>query len=449
MRWFTKSFWRAFKSLDFPIEIPATVKSRQELVLKVYENIKSSRYAPGIPEKILVENKGSGVVRIIPVFSMIDYCVYYYCIKELESVLSVNRTPNTFGGWSLGGQIRKEETSEVENEITGYGRYSFDPRAWNKAFGEFNSLIFSQLNTGVYSHVLQFDLSNFYDSIRLDMLERWIREESAPDKSEVISLLFYFLNHWNRENTGLHPQVVGLPQDALADCSRLLANFYLQKYDKYAQEVCSNAGAVYFRYSDDQMILLNSTGDVEGILLLLTKNLDRFNLRVNQMKVRLWIASELNENRCRSIQSIFVTSADYGDPVLVEKFVDLYLSKSLNSLHRSWNHGTPLLNRLIFANLESLPQSKFELVVKRLVSKSYLETCSERQMIRAEILNKKLSRPLNFDRRLKVISDRSVHNAYHYRVLNYAQKTRNKFLEKAILIRIESLESQMKSQQIY
>src|SRR5450759_918267 len=98
----------------------------------------------------------------------------------------------------------------------------------NRAFGEFNSLLFSQLDQGNYSHVLQFDLSNFYDSVRLDMLERWIREEADSDKGWVITLLFYLLNQWNRRNTGLHPQAVGLPQDALADCSRILANYYLQ-----------------------------------------------------------------------------------------------------------------------------------------------------------------------------------------------------------------------------
>ncbi|HXN88851.1 MAG TPA: hypothetical protein VN890_05815 [Methylocella sp.] len=128
-----------------------------------------------------------------------------------------------------GRQVPQQETSEIECEITEYGRYSFNPQAWTRAFGEFNSLLFSQLDQGNYSHVLQFDLSNFYDSVRLDTLERWIREEADSEKGWVITLLFYLLNQWNRRKTGLHPQAVGLPQDALADCSRILANYYLQK----------------------------------------------------------------------------------------------------------------------------------------------------------------------------------------------------------------------------
>lgn len=72
----------------------------------------------------------------------------------------------------------------MESESTEYGRYSFDPDAWRDAFGEFNSLLFAQLGTGKYQYVLQFDLSNFYDSVRLDIMERWIREEASTDKSK-------------------------------------------------------------------------------------------------------------------------------------------------------------------------------------------------------------------------------------------------------------------------
>src|SRR5205823_8620098 len=139
----------------------------------------------------------------------------------------------------------------------------FNPSAWVQAFGEFNSLLYAQLDTSQFSHVLQFDLSNFYDSVRLDILERWTREEGQSDKGWIITLLFYLLNQWNRRNTGLHPQSVGLPQDVLADCSRILANYYLQKFDQYAGAFCTSLGALYFRYADDQMVLLNDPGTVE------------------------------------------------------------------------------------------------------------------------------------------------------------------------------------------
>ena len=134
------------------------------------------------------------------------------------------------------------------------------------------------------------------------------------EKGWIVALLFYFLNQWNRRNTGLHPQGVGIPQDALADCSRLLANYYLQRHDKFAAELCEQANASYFRYADDQMILVRDTEGLETIMLLLTRNLDRYGLRVNQMKVKVWTVEELQKNRCRDIQAIFRQLAGQKEP---------------------------------------------------------------------------------------------------------------------------------------
>jgi hypothetical protein len=252
---FDVSFWKAFKSSIYG-NIPIKKIERDQIIYNVYESIKSATYFPSIPHTDIIKNKGFGVARIIPVFKIEDYCVYYFCIKELEDWLCVNRVPNTFGGWSLGGKIRQQESQEIENESTEYGRYSFNPMAWINAFKEFNSLLFSQLDNSHYNYAIQFDLANFYDSIRLDILERKIREQADSSKGWVVSLLFFFLNHWNRRNTGLHPQIVGLPQDAFADCSRILANFYLQEYDSFADKIARQYNGSYFRYSDDQFILL-------------------------------------------------------------------------------------------------------------------------------------------------------------------------------------------------
>jgi hypothetical protein len=419
-RYFNRDFWRAFNNKAFHIEIPKTKGEKKELIEKVYFLISSARYAANIPEVELIMNKGNGVARTVPIFCIEDYCVYYFCIKELEDVLCYNRTPNTFGGWSLGGKFRKQENDEIECEITDYGRYSFNPKAWSKVFGEFNSLLFAQLDQESYSHILQLDLSNFYDSIRLDMLERWIREHSSSEKGWIITLLFYLLNHWNRKNTGLHPQTVGLPQDALADCSRILANYYLHRYDKFAEKVCSDIGALYFRYADDQMILLNDLDKIEGLLLLLSRDLDRYGLRINQKKVDIWTADELKTHRFRDIQSIFSEKDDNKKPSLVRKFVDEYLSIQKETLEKSWNKGNPLLNRLLWAKLESLPSDQFEKIIDRLTSEQFILLSDHEKMQRIYKLNSHLKNSIDFISLLKDIGDRSVHNSYHYEVLAFA-----------------------------
>ncbi len=447
-RWFNHAFWKAFTNKALPIKIPQTSNERRELIERVYESISSARYAPSIPETEIVMNKGHGVARTVPVFCIEDYSVYYFCIKELEDVLCGNRTDNTFGGWTLGGMLRQQEKSEIECELTEYGRYSFNPHAWTHAFGEFNSLLFSQLDQGNYSHVLQFDLSNFYDSVRLDMLERWIREESNSEKGWVITLLFYLLNHWNRRNTGLHPQAVGLPQDALADCSRILSNYYLQKYDKFAAIVCAKAGALYFRYSDDQMILLNDPDKVDSLLLLLTRHLDRYGLRVNQKKVELWQVAELQQYRFRSIQALFARKGDSKNPVVVRKFVDAYLAIPIGDLEKSWNSGLPLLNRLLWANLESLPCSVFEKIVVRLTSDEYLLGADHKKLERVHYLNSMRSSPINLAKRLQKLGEKSVHNSYHHEALTFATSIKDGTLKMFFECRLASLEQQMTEDEI-
>lgn len=439
LRWFNRSFWKAFTRSIFPIDIPKTPADKAALVESVYNDIASARYAPGIPEAELVMNKGYGVARTVPVFSMRDYCVYYFCIKELEDVLCGNRTPNTFGGWALGGQLRVRENTEIESEATDYGRYSFDPQAWTHAFGEFNALLFAQLDPGNYAYVLQLDLANFYDCVRLDILERWIREHSPPEKGWVIALLFYLLNHWNRRNTGLHPQAVGLPQDALADCSRILANFYLQKFDNFAAGICDQAGAVYFRYADDQMILLNDVSKIDNLLLLLTRNLDRFGLRVNQKKVKQWRTPELMEHRCRSIQAIFAKKGDNSDPVLVRKFVDAYLTMSPQRLADVWNRGMPLLNRLLWAKLNSLPSSLFNKVMVRLTAEPFLHQATSDKLKRLNELNALRTTPIDMNKRIRTIAAKSVHNAFHHEALVYSRNIGDTDLQQFLEARIAKI----------
>ena len=446
-RWFNRDFWRALDNPGFPIETPKP-EFRSDLVDRVYHQIVSARYAPSIPEAEIILNKGYGVARTVPVFCAEDYCVYYFCIKELEDVLCGNRTPNTFGGWALGGKLRKQEYSELECESTDYGRYSFNPKAWVHAFGEFNSLLFAQLDQGNYSHILQFDLSNFYDCVRLDILERWIREDGNSSKGWIIALLFFLLNQWNRRNTGLHPQAVGLPQDALADCSRILANFYLQRYDRFAASICTQMGGLYFRYADDQMILLKGTDDIEKLLLLLTRRLDRDGLRVNQKKVQLWEAADLQRNRFRNIHSIFSDKGDNQKPPLVRKFVDAYLKVTEDDLKSSWNQGRPLLNRLVYANLESLAQHHFDRVLERFVTDDYLLEADHRKLSRVFDLNAKSFMPIDFSKRIKELGTRSVHNRFHFEALAFAKNKGLLTLVKFMEERLDHLEQMLRAEPI-
>ncbi len=205
---------------------------------------------------------------------------------------------------------------------------------------------------------------------------------------------------------------------------------------------------MYFRYADDQMILLNNPNKIEGLLLLLTRNLDRYGLRVNQKKVDTWSAAELQSHRCRSIQAIFTKKEDTKNPVLVRKFVQAYLTIPQNELVKTWNQGRPLLNRLLWSNLKSLPNSLYEKIVIRFTSEDYLLKADHKKLKQVYLLNSKRKKPIDFTARLKRLGKKIVHNAFHHEVVFFSRLIKDKALEDLFKLRLADIHDQMTGYEI-
>ena len=69
------------------------------------------------------------------------------------------------------------------------------------------------------------------------------------------------------------------------------------------------------------MILLNNPDKVDSRLVLLTRHLDRYGLRVNQKKVDIWTAAGLQQYRCQRFR-LDLPKGDNHNSVLVKKFGD-------------------------------------------------------------------------------------------------------------------------------
>ena len=128
---------------------------------------------------------------------------------------------------------------------------------------------------------LKLDIANFYDGINLSLLERKVRHVIPKSKQDVVTLLFHFLQNWNRRFEGYSMKTVGLPQDEIGDCSRILANFYLQDYDSAVYEVCERHDAKYVRFADDQIIYAANSEVAKNILFEASKELMKVNLNFN------------------------------------------------------------------------------------------------------------------------------------------------------------------------
>jgi len=183
-------------------------------------------------------------------------------------------------------------------------------------------------------------------------------------------------------------------------------------------------------------------------MLLLSRNLDRYGLRVNQRKIELWEVRELEEYRCRNLQGIFAKKGDNKNPALVREFVERYLKISEEALKRSWNGGLPVLNRLLWANLESLPQRLYEQILVLLTSDDYLLLADSQKLVRVHELNLKRKQPLDLFRRIHDLSTNCVHNGFLYEALSFSRILKNSGLTDYLQSRLEKVEKDMLSNEL-
>lgn len=270
--------WKKFKQLRDKTSRPFKEEftNRDELLKYVedlYDQVISGAYMPSPPRAYNLIEKGDGTSRIVPLLELKDLLIYRFCTMSLEQIIAVNRVPDTFGGWSMGGIIRSVESAELDevdsrfndafdewlndlNEDIEYAGFAtISPEHWIKSWKLYQRIAYIASEDYPDGTFLQLDLANFYDSIRLDRLESLLRSEAHTEQQPIINLLFIFLRFWNRLQEGYTPKTVGIPQDESGDSSRLLANYFLQDYDSHMYGNAEAIGAKYIRFADDQMII--------------------------------------------------------------------------------------------------------------------------------------------------------------------------------------------------
>lgn len=283
---FHKDIWRVLRET---IEIVTRKQAPEKTAFldSLYSDIMTLNYYPSLPVAYLISDKHNRVARHVPVFNYRESCVFFWCVKQLEEEIACNRVEGTFGGWRLGNPIRKKEEQDVEMlEEGGYVPFgAYNRGEWLKHWRDFQKKAYQYATQGEYNCFLKFDIANFYDSINLNLLEGRIRYCTNNEKSFVVDLLFHFLRNWNRQFEGYSLKNVGIPQDSVGDCSRILANFFLQDYDQRMKAICDHLEIRYLRYADDQIVMANSIQVTRQVLFEASKELFRNNLSVNSSKV--------------------------------------------------------------------------------------------------------------------------------------------------------------------
>jgi hypothetical protein len=443
-----RRFWQWIRTKStIAYKIP---NDKNKFLLGLYDKIDNRNYYPSPPQEYITLNKGYGVVRTIPSFQLEDLCVYYYCARKLEEYIAVNYVSGTYGGWGLSGKLRQLEEgvsrelqdrgkiiqigkdSYVFKELAGYPTLStLNPKAWYEEWDDFTKKLYLESREFENGFVADLDIANFYDSIQLDSLEYKLRKYVPSECNDVIYLLLHFLRYWNRHINFYRQQGAGIPQDVFGECSRILANFYLQSYDRQFSKYCISLGGKYFRYADDQVIFADSKMKLEIMIAKASSLLMRDGLNLNQKKVKIMSIKEFK--RYYSFQNFSDLARKVNDKKKAEilRAQIAFYFRNRNKIRKS---GFSLLKRIlgVLAKTKRRPsnflQLKQHLFSQEIVIDNYSLTSSDLSRIYVLLNKREKGRFLKI---LEMNARKCLYTAYlynlrvFYKSIRKATKTTN------------------------
>ncbi len=410
---FSNSFTRKLRNSI----VPGISFSKKEIVDSLYKEISDFSYVPSLPRAHIVINKHNHVARVCPTFEPKDYFLYFFCTKILEDDIAINRVDGTWGGWRLGNKIRLKEEVEELSLFESAPLDSFNPGLWRDNWQEFQKRAYeySQEN---WRYFIKLDIANFYNRINLDLLKRRLLSTIPQWKQPVVELLFHFLEHWNRIIEGYSPKTIGLPQDELSDCSRLLANFYLQSYDSEIAAFAAEQGGRYLRFADDQIIFANDQMTARRILFEASKLMLKSGLDINSGKVIEFTTRGEFEQYWAF--ELFDRLADPENSRLVTQAAQIYLqwrSRDLMFRHES------VLRRFLSMRLRGLDVGPRMQIIAEVFRPEFLENLDFWAMERVYDCLEVPDRD-SFVQTLSDLTDTVHFNSFHYNFLRFLERKR-------------------------
>ena len=403
------------KSLYEKIIKESTIRSKRminkneykQIIKDLFYELNNYEYIVGKLEEKLYMYKTNNVARIIPVLSIKDECLYYFVCKMLEDEIAINRTENTYGGWRIGNKIMLEENSEIE-----YVYKSYNPLLWNENWKKYQNILYNHIkDLKEEDIILKLDIANFYDNINLNLLEKKLLVSVLNEKLEFINILIYFLKNWNLKNDKYHVKSVGLLQNEFGDQSRLLANFYLQGYDKAIKKICDSSNSTYIRFADDQIIIRDSN-EINNIMYVVNKELNSIGLNLNASKVK-----QYNKETIQILYGIpiFKLLDEYKYNEAADKFFEYIRKENVifnytSSLKRFLNIG---LDKFNISNRNKIKAMSTEYQFVRESSEYYMNKIYN---------NLDENEKKEFIELLFKISSETTYNCFHYNAINFMKK---------------------------
>lgn len=424
-RFWTKLNESIVPFIDKPVE-------KNDFLNILYSQVTDFTYTPSHPRHYILVNKHNGVTRFVPTFNRKDYCVYYLCIKLLETEIAINRVEGTFGGWTLGNPIRlKEEQEIIELDYIPFN--TINELSWSQEWRSFQGIARKHNETGEYSYYINLDIANFYDTINLAILERKIRHAVSKSKQDVVTLLFHFLHNWNKRIEGYNIKTVGLPQDEIGDCSRILANFYLQDFDLAMKTICEKYNSKFIRFADDQIIFTHNKETARLILFEASKELFKINLNVNSSKVKEFLSK--SEFETYWAFEIFDLLRDVENKDLINKGVEKYFSFLDNNIRFK---DSSIQKRLLTVNFQQIDPKYRHRLLSGFFDQDFLSGLNLWHLRR---IRKAVNNDIDFFGQLDNMIPKALFNSFLFNLRLFYSKDRTDFDLKIIDTKIEEIKN--------
>lgn len=310
-------------SVPIGLDGPKTVAFYDEFASQLNHSINTNNYTPTTGHGYLGYPKKDGCTRFVPILTTSDTIVYYSIVWAIEDEL-IKPLDGIYGAWHtkpekiLLGQAGALQGGEIDQ----YSSNTFNKLAWFKQWASYADLLSAILNDKKFgNYVLTTDIANFYDTIDVGRLCDGIRSEVVTEKAEIVTLLRYFLQYWDRRVRGYAPSSKGIPQELISDASRTLANFYLYDFDLEFKAICAQRGAAYVRWADDIVIIGKSRKSLERALHEGSRELLKIGLNFNAAKTHHYTRKEYYDYRGLAVLDVVNTATVAGFEKVVKAFV--------------------------------------------------------------------------------------------------------------------------------
>lgn len=404
-------FWRHIHK-ETLIPFKGTAPTRQRFLRDLAKKIRKMKYVPSPPRAFVVSHKQNLVVRFIPTMTREDYCVYFFCVKSLEDEIALNRVKGTYGGWRLGGKIRRVENFDDAPSMPDNSYSKFE---WMREWKEYQKRAFNLYRNKKFEYFIVFDIANFYDSVRLSRLELLLRESTQKTKTPIVNLLMYFLFNWGRRDFNYQRQSAGLPQDEVGDCSRILANFYLQDYDMQMRTLTLNREAGYLRFADDQIIAAKDEKTAKEIMFIASKELAKIGLNLNASKAKFF--ENRDDFKIYWSFDIFKLLSNKNDRSAIEEAFRLLKARMGNTDFRE----DTILKRLLSCNLYRASSSTRDEILSLANKRDFLTGVNDYYLNRIYGFTPKEKRSA-FLKQLNKYAEEVLYNQFHLRVMKFARE---------------------------